>query len=199
MRGNRKTDSSIEFFRIIGCLMVIAVHLHLDCWVNGLPDQSRIFLTCLCCDGVGVFWFICGAFLFQNQDYKKVLRHTWKKVVVPMIVFSIFVFYLRGFLLDSLSLKESICHSVKDYKAILDGILGWYNPVEGIGHLWYLYVYILIMICFPILKYLVTEIDKSRKRKITAVAVICVLFLINDITDNGTLEFSHLFVSPASA
>jgi surface polysaccharide O-acyltransferase-like enzyme len=114
-------------------------------------------------------------------------------------VFSIFVFYLRGFLLDSLSLKESICHSVKDYKAILDGILGWYNPVEGIGHLWYLYVYILIMICFPILKYLVTEIDKSRKRKITAVAVIGVLFLINDITDNGTLEFSHLFVSPASA
>lgn len=191
MKENRKSDVCIEFFRIIGCLIVIAVHLHLDCMIDGMPDKSRILITCLCCDGVGIYWFICGAFLFGNQSYKRLLKHMWHKIIIPMVIFSVFVFYMRGFILQSLPVKESITHSFEDYKAILMGILGWYNPVEGIGHLWYLYVYILVMLAFPILKGIVTEIDKNKRYERVALILILLLFFVNDITNNVTLEFSH--------
>ena len=65
---------------------------------------------------------------------------------MPMMIISVFMFYFRGWLVDGVSLMESVSYSAMDYRKVIETLLTWRNPVNGMGHLWYLYVYILVMI-----------------------------------------------------
>lgn len=84
-----KRDSSVELGRVLACCIVIGVHICLPAFVqDSYYDISRIFISCLVADGVAIFWFITGFFLFKNVSYKKVLNKTFKNIGIPLIVFS---------------------------------------------------------------------------------------------------------------
>ena len=93
---NKKLDSrdvGIEFARILGCLIVIGVHIGLGDMIDGVYDPSRGLINCFLADGVAIFWLICGCFLFRSASYKKVLMRTSKTIALPLAIYSIFCLF----------------------------------------------------------------------------------------------------------
>ena len=141
-----KRNPSVELMRIFACLVVVGVHTCLSAVSGDSVDKGRLFISCLLADGVAVFWIIMGFFLFGRSDYKKTVLHAVKSVLIPMAVLSVIIFYLGPWIMDGEALTDSVSHSADEYSGVLRKLLSWSNPVDGMGHLWYLYVYMLVIL-----------------------------------------------------
>lgn len=185
-------DSSVEFLRIIACIIVIGVHVKLGNAIgDGIFDSSRTYISCVLADGVAIFWLITGFFLFNNNSYVKVMSKTLRKTVIPLLIITFFMFYFGRFLINGMSLSESISHSQEDYISFFGSLIELRNPVAGLEHLWYLYVYILVMIIFPVLKSFVDYLDADLKRQKIFIIISFSLIILNDATRNILFGFSH--------
>lgn len=189
-----KRDSRVELLRLVGCLIVIGVHTCLNVVVNGNYDFSRTYISCLLADGVAVFFLITGFFLFSNHDYVRLLKKTAKNFVIPMMIVSIVMFYFGGWLIEGTTLSESVLHSSEEYRKVIKTLLTWRNPVNGMGHLWYLYIYVILMITFPVLKSFVEYLEQNNGVW-WFVLISFVLMVLNDIVDNKLLGFSHYSIN----
>ena len=186
-----KRDVSVEFARIIACLMVIGIHISLNIYHDGYFDASRLGFACIVADAVGVFWLILGFFLFLNTSYKKLIRKTIVNIGVPTLLFSIFAFYFGEWIAEGVPLNESILHSFQEYVDVLKELLKWNSPVKYGGHLWYIYVYMLIILIYPVLKATVNYLDEKVERQKIFMLMTMGAFLLNDISRNQLFQFSH--------
>lgn len=186
-----KRDPKVELMRIIACAIVIGTHTYLPLLVDGIPDSSHVFIACLFSDGVAVFWLINGFFLFKNKSYAKLMRHTAKHILVPMLLISVFGFYLGEWITKGATLRQSVLHSPEDYKNLLNGLLSWSNAVSDLGHLWYLYAYVLLMLLFPVLKSFADYLGEDAKREKAFLIISAAFLLFNDISGNRFGSFSH--------
>ena len=66
----------VELARIIACICVICVHIGLITRNDTGYIKSRLLLSCFIADGVAIFWLIMGFFLFQNDNYLKIIKRT---------------------------------------------------------------------------------------------------------------------------
>ena len=184
---------SIEVLRILGCLIVIGCHIKLNDLIDGNPVWIRLFFSCLFGDGVAIFWFILGFFSFDKEEsYPQRLKKMASRILLPLFAYTMFSFYFAGFLIDGKTLPESISHSVADYRTMITRCLfRWQNRVEYGGHLWYLYVYAIVILLFPAL----SGFQKLWKgnQKNAKLAWVCFLGLlaVNDYTYNELCDFSH--------
>ncbi len=196
-----KRNPSVELMRIFACLAVVGVHTCLSAVSGDRVDIGRLFISCLLADGVAVFWIIMGFFLFGRSDYRKTVLHAVKGVLIPMAVLSVIIFYLGPWIMDGEALKDSVSHSADEYSGVLRKLLSWSNPVEGMGHLWYLYVYMLVILIFPVLKSFVSYLEESTERQKVFFLISGALLILNDISDNRFGSFSHYSINalfPAS-
>lgn len=104
---------------------------------------------------------ITGAFLFNN-NYDKLLRKTFIHIIIPLVIFSVIGFYFFDWLFDQQPLSLHIATS--KYIDIFKTLLSWQNPISHSVHLWYLYVYILVILIYPLLKAFVEYLDADTKR-----------------------------------
>ena len=204
-RAGAVRDHSVEILRIIACLMVLVTHVKAGMTADGMPDRRRILITVLSGDGVSLFWCILGCFYFRSGgDYGHLLRRTLKKIVLPMFLFCMVMFFFGGCLFDGLPLRESIYHSASEWRdLVVRGVLGGYCVIPRTEHLWYLLVYFWVILLFPALygaKVLLSGEDIRRRsasfmRGISPLILIAVLFflilLLNDISGNAMLAISH--------
>ena len=144
-------------------------------------DILQSFFNCIVADGVAVFFMITGFFLFQSRSYERILKRTWKNLGIPVVLYSIFGFLFFGWLLDGEKLSVSICFSPEKYKTALKTLLSWNNPVPHSDHLWYIYVYVFLMLLFPVLKCFVDYLDEDRKRTQIFLIATFGFFVLNDI------------------
>ncbi len=113
-----------------------------------------------------------------------------KKIILPLFLMSTFTFYFYDLICSSSSLLESISHTSEEYLNLFkNGLLLFENAVPGAEHLWYLYIYILIVLLFPFLFKCKEVIDRFNYKKV----ILCfyILMLLNDITLNKLFLFSH--------
>lgn len=192
-----KRDPGVEFMRILACLMVIGIHTALYAQVDGSWIFSRVFFNCIVADGVAVFFMIIGFFLFQSRSYERILKRTWKNLGIPVVLYSIFGFLFFGWLLDGEKLSVSICFSPEKYKTALKTLLSWNNPVPHSDHLWYIYVYVFLMLLFPVLKCFVDYLDEDRKRTQIFLIATFGFFVLNDISGNTLGAFAHHSINGA--
>lgn len=181
----------VDFLRVLACIIVICCHCKF-CLPGSNNTISKIFLACITADGVAIFWMIMGMFYFRDIPYKVRLKKLFKRVVIPIIIISVFIFYFNDYLLGNKSLLGSIQHPLNDYiDLIRNNILVW-EPLIDVGHLWYLYVYILLVLLFPILNKIREYIDTIDYKKVLIFFYILLLF--NDISLNKLFLFSfHAF------
>jgi len=186
--NNKKRDPSIELLRIIGCFSVIGTHIK---WKVRKNDKfinfSILFNGCLCADGVAIFWYIMGFFFFNKIPYKKRLNILFKKIIVPVIVDLFFYFYFAKFNFNKIEIKSYLLKKSKyDYLNLFYNILKF----EG-GHLWFCYVYILIVILYPSFEGINNyfEINKISSYKI----FLLFLFITveNDFFNNKVISINH--------
>lgn len=184
-----KRNPSIELSRLLACLIVIGVHTSLSATITEHSwDASRLFFNCLLADGVAIFFMITGAFLFNN-NYDKLLRKTFIHIIIPLVIFSVIGFYSFDWLFDQQPLSLHIATS--KYIDIFKTLLSWQNPISHSVHLWYLYVYILVILIYPLLKAFVEYLDADTKRTKIFLIGTFVFLVINDISSNSLAAFSH--------
>lgn len=188
-------ETSTELLRIFAILFVIGTHCKQGYFINGSPDVMRVLLTCFVGDGVAVFWTILGFYQWKEleNDYLLYLKKIFKKCFVPLFLFTIILFYVDGFLYEGKSLSDSFLHPAVEYKTLLKGFLQWKNVVPHGGHLWFLYVYMLVAICIPCFYGIYHYIDKdSNKTKDSYILIALFLVLVvNDYFKNSIFKFSH--------
>ena len=191
-RSVRKKDTAIELLRIIAILMVIGTHIKLPFIVNDEPQKIKVFISCLTADGVAIFWFILGCFYFKGNNYKNRVKKLVSRILVPLVVISIVTFYLYNYIVGNSSFVESIKHSGTDYINLFkEGILKWQNYIPGGNHLWYLYVYILVILVFPVINNFKKNLENKKIKQTTILLAIFLLFVFNDLSFNGFFSFSH--------
>ena len=193
-KKNRK-DPAVELLRIIGALMVVGTHVKQGFFTgDGSLSGTRVLIACLVGDGVAVFWLICGFFFPGNVDskmsYTQIIKKAVRKILIPMLCLSLFTFFFSGLLLDGKSLAESVHHSADEYRELIRGFAQWRNPVSYCGHMWYMYVYFLIMLCFPLAWGMVCWARRSSKSFYVPFFLWAVL-LLNDYFHNSIFKFSH--------
>lgn len=196
MNKTEKTrDISTELLRIVAILFVIGTHCKQSSFLKGSPDAMRVLLSCFVGDGVAIFWTILGFYQWKELDcdYKIYLKKIYKKCFIPLFLLTVFIFYFNGFIYEGKNIINSMFFPAVKYKTLLQGFLQWKNVVPHGGHLWFLYVYILLAICLPCFYGIYHYIDKERN-KIKDAYILTALFLvlvINDYFQNSIFKFSH--------
>ena len=187
---NMKKDPAVELARIFGCLLVVGVH----CWINNfgvaIQSKSGTYIACIFADGVAVFWIISGFFMYKNYSYKQTLKRTIKSIVIPMLLLSAVMFFVLNNYLNGNG-WHFILHSRDDYKWILNSLLIWTNPVDRLGHFWYLYVYILLMLCSPVIVAFIKYLEEDTKREKLFLVLTFLLLVWNDLSNNQMGRFEH--------
>lgn len=187
---NMKKDPAVELARIFGCLLVVGVH----CWINNfgvaIQSKSGTYIACIFADVVAVFWIISGFFMYKNYSYKQTLKRTIKSIVVPMLLLSAAMFFVLNNYLNGNG-WHFILHSKDDYKWILNSLLIWTNPVDRLGHFWYLYVYILLMLCSPVIAAFIKYLEEDTKREKLFLVLTFLLLVWNDLSNNQMGRFEH--------
>lgn len=187
---NMKKDPAVELARIFGCLLVVGVH----CWINNfgvaIQSKSGTYIACIFADGVAVFWIISGFFMYKNYSYKQTLKRTVKSIIIPMLLLSAAMFFVLNNYLNGNG-WHFILHSKDDYKWILNSLLIWTNPVDRLGHFWYLYVYILLMLCSPVIAAFIKYLEEDTKREKLFLVLTFLLLVWNDLSNNQMGRFEH--------
>ena len=118
------------------------------------------------------------------------LKHALRHIGIPVISLSIVVFYFGDWIMwGQESLTESLYHPISDYKEVIRSILSWSNAIDGLGHLWYLYVYLMVMAAFPVLKAFVDYLGQDSKREVYFVIITLGFFVIMILRGTGLQVF----------
>lgn len=177
----------VDLLRILACIIVVVCHCRFYLPGNN-NTKSRILLACFTADGVSIFWMIMGMFYFRNIEYKVRIKKMFKRIVLPIIIMSIIIFYFNDFLLGNTSILNSVNHSFNDYILLIkDNIITW-TPINYLGHLWYLYIYILLVLLYPILNKIREYIDIYDYKKVLLFFIL--ILIINDLSLNRLMQFS---------
>ena len=148
-------------------------------------DWSRLFEKCFLTDGVPLFFMITGFFIVNGRNYKKIWKSTLIRVLLPTFIYVIFVQVFYMFIVN----KESFLWCIKNsfynlniqgiIRTILTGNLVHINSL--CEHLWYIFSYIKIIICVPIIWLLCKEQDTSKLARRIIIGFGIVSSLIIDI------------------
>ena len=161
-------DYTIDIIRIVACLIVIANHCCLQAFNEyySQVDWSRLFEKCFLTDAIPLFFMITGFFIVNGRNYKKIWKSTLSKVLLPTLIYVIFVQVFYKFIVN----KESFFWCVKNcinnlnifgiIRTILTGNLVYINSL--CQHLWYIFSYIKIIIWVPIIWLLCKEEDTPK-------------------------------------
>ena len=189
-----KSDSCVEFLRILGFLFVVGTHTKLSPFYNGSGDASYTctLISCFFADGVAVFWMILGFFFFKDISYPLRLKKLFFRIIIPMFVYTAIMFYLGDFLAGEKSFIESVSQPLSAYKEFIKiGLLQWTPAVKYTGYLWYLYVYVIVVLLQPAISGMKKALSSFRYGNISALIVMLAILVINDISLNKTFSFSH--------
>ncbi len=184
-KQKKRRDPRIETVRLIACFLVLVCHSYLPVQVDGKAIFGQVFIASLAADGVGIFWMVTGCFLFSST-YGKTLKNAIQRILIPLLIAS-----LVGILINMLPLPG---FAPSDLQAVFNDFIHWRNGVIGMDHLWYLYVNLLVLVFFPLLKAFVKWIDRSPILIALFMAVTLGFFIINDLSSNQIAHFSHYLI-----
>ena len=157
VKKEKKRDYAVELIRIFACITVILMHLSLHIYnIYDLQvDWSRLFEKAFFTEGIPLFFMITGFFLTNGRSYKKILKGTLFKVLIPVAFYVVFSQIFYKFLVN----QETFLECLKNWylyinlpgitSAILKADTSY---LQGIcDHLWYIFSYVRIVIWIPVL------------------------------------------------
>lgn len=184
----RKRNIKIEIIRIIACMAVIWYHIRELPWKsNGELSETAVFFECVCTICVMTFFLITGFFIYNKKgpiisDWISLIKKFISQVFVLFIVVSIFTIVFHDFLISRQSFIYCIQNiSINNIFTTLFNSLRFFtaNYLPGTAaHLWYIFSYAIIIIAYPITRYVMTKLPKWVGYTILIVLTICMV--IND-------------------
>lgn len=178
---SKKTrDTRVEFLRLFACFAVLGLHARPNTLLNGIPIAGRVLYSCFVTDAVGIFFLITGFYFFRGQRWSARLKSCAVRIVLPMLTYTILITARPLF---QVPLSEIL-------KQVFSCILTWTPSLNKTGHLWYLYVYVLLVLLAPVLQFLRTQLLARTPARLGFLAGTLVLFAVNDFADNRLLQAS---------
>ena len=131
-------DYTIDIIRIVACLIVIANHCCLQAFNEYYSevDWSRLFEKCFLTDAIPLFFMITGFFIVNGRNYKNIWKSTLKKVLLPTIIYVLFVQIFYMFIINKESFLWCVKNSIKNLnisgiiRTILTGNLEYINSLS---------------------------------------------------------------------
>lgn len=188
----------VDVARTIACIMVVLIHTCFSIDTNNKVQFSRLFFNILINDAVTLFWLIACFFLF-NKKYVNLLKKNFFRLWLPATILGIgscFGYNLYLLLFQS-SKASPLLALLKD---TLIGVMSFRNFAPWSAHFWFIYIYCLVIIAYPLLNKIVEIIDTNSRNKYIFIFLTILLFLINGITNNALSFGQHYFggLVPAS-
>ena len=154
MKKEAKQYLYLEYLRIISIIFVIFNHTGLEGFMlyslkspHSILFWIELLLSVFCKFAVPVFFMISGFLLFKKDYTKEQIINKIKTMVIVLVVFS-FIYYVTTIIIDKASFN------------LLDFIRNLLTCNISV-HFWYLYMYILLLISYPILSIIIKRIDKD--------------------------------------
>ncbi len=187
-RNRSKRDARIELLRLICCFFVVALHCKPGSNVDGVPSFARYLFSNIIADPVSIFFMITGFFFLNEETYAKTTGKNIKRIFLPMISYIIILLaYGKGF--------SSIEAAKDSLLSIGKSIITWTPFIHNAGHLWYLYVHLLIIALSPLIKYFLKLIRKRKYLAYCTLILFLGLFWINDFWGNRLFRCSQIPVT----
>lgn len=196
-----KRNINIELIRIIACFIVISLHITQTYIINNNLDKSLLLIRCLFIDGVTLFWFIMGYFLFKNKTFIDNLKRTIKKIVIPSIFIIIFTQIFYNWLISATSFIVCIKNFSINVKGILSCLLFFdVSKIDGAAHLWYIFEYVKVILWIPVLSLFCNKSKKSSKirRYIIITGIIYMLLNSLQMLLNGVIQYSPFMIGTSA-
>ena len=181
----KERDVSIELIRIVGSMIVVALH----CLCILYSSKSLIFLfKAFLLTGVPLFWIIMGNPLGATGGGYCVLRKYKKaveKIIFPALLVMIFTELFLEYINSHSTILNVVSNPYIDWNGLIKGIMRWECARDEYAHLWYVFSYVKILICFPVIRYICCE----EKEKTYVRRILIVLLVITRLS----VEIQHLF------
>lgn len=165
-KKKRDRDANVELLRLLACIMVIAGHARpFMVAQDGSIMDAALMMQAFAAPAVGIFFLISGFFTPRSNSVLRTWKHCLTGIVIPALVFAFFTDLLTEWISGKAGFLESIAgtdvpHVISEIFfgtiAFDAGRLGMY-----MGHLWFIFSYILIMLWFPAIRVLLKH--GSRK------------------------------------
>lgn len=163
-----RRNATIELTRVIGCLLVIMLHIRLTSFKENDIVLSNFAINCITRDGVTLFWIIQGFLLNCKANYIDVLKRTLIKIITPAFLTMLFCSMLSKYAGGGIYLKSSLTD-------VLIAVTNWNaSLIPYCPHLWYIFAYIQVILWYPLL-----NIGKGARRWVMGLMLVSVI--INDM------------------
>ena len=178
----------IEIIRLIACMAVIWYHIRALPWkTNGELSETAVFFECICTICVMTFFLITGFFIYNKKgaivkDWISLIKKFLSQVFLFFIIVSVFTIIFHDYLIS----KESFIYCIKNislvniFSTLFNSIIHFdANYLPGTAaHLWYVFSYAIIIIAYPITRFVMTKLPKYVGYIIIAILTICMI--VND-------------------
>ena len=185
-----KRNVKIEIIRLIACFAVIWYHIRevVDIkQVNFELKETVVFFECLCTICVMTFFLITGFFIYNMKgdiisDWVKLLKKLFFNILIPFFIVCIICLIFHDFIISKETLSTCIKNiniSEMGYKLFLSikHLDVGYLPGTA-GHLWYIYSYTIIILVYPITRFILTKLPKYVGYILIIFFTICMI--VND-------------------
>ena len=183
-----KRNIKIEIIRLVACFAVIWYHIReLPFKTNGELSETAVFFECICTICVMTFFLITGFFIYNRtgniiSDWLKLLKKTFINIFIPFVIICIITLIFHEYFIS----RQSFIYCINniDVKNIIDKMLHSFKTFDvamlpgTAAHLWYIYSYIIIILTYPITRYILTKMPKWVGYIILVILTICMV--IND-------------------
>ena len=183
-----KTDIKVEILRIIACFAVIWYHIRELPWKSdGELSETAVFFEALCTICVMTFFLISGFFIYNKKgnifkDWGSIILKFLKSVFLPFILVVIFCIIFHDFMISTDTFTNCIKNFsfTKIFNTLYDSFRHFSaNYLPGTAaHLWYIFSYMIIILVYPITRFVLTKFNKIVVYVI--LAVITIFMIIND-------------------
>jgi surface polysaccharide O-acyltransferase-like enzyme len=161
-------EAGIELGRIYCCFCVVLIHL--NAFFPAYPAVSLTWSLAKCAS-TPVFFLIAGFFFGADKPFALYMKRIISRVIIPMIIIMLVIAQLTPWLAGQGGFSECL-KRIHFENIILVGrilITTWpydylpdYNPFLS---LWFSFALFLCYLCFPVLKIICADNEKSRKLK----------------------------------
>lgn len=184
----RKRQASIELARVIACFMVICIHT--VTWYtnsNGLIENS-LFIRSFITDGVPIFWYIMGFFLFinPNASHIKRFKKTMQTLILPAFAVMVFSQIWQDWLLadwGEVSFLSCLDMHSFDFHNLFSNLLRWSSGMTFGGHFWYIFSYLKVILWVPLLTFVCVDTPKANACR-RYLMLLCGLYILNQDIHN---------------
>ena len=187
-KTKNKRNIKIEIIRLIACMAVIWYHIRELPWkTNGELSETAVFFECVCTICVMTFFLITGFFIYNRkgtilENWGYLIKKFFSQVFIFFILVCIFTIVFHEFLISRESFPYCIQNASlsKIATTLFDSFRHFSaNYLPGTAaHLWYIFSYAIIIIAYPITKFIIEKFPKYITYII--LVILTIFMIIND-------------------